>query len=210
MAKMMDSMFKFFKLPYADNEGYEEGEEDDLYEAPVKKEVKNTKSTDKLEKEDEGESFRRNTTGKTAAARETSWQSKTDSSQTESFFANSNSRVGRSANRPFSNVSVVKGESNMESEIVSIRPKDDSARREIGDNLLQGKTVLINMESLEVSEKQRIIDFTYGVCFAIHGTMHFPSKYIVVAAPHEVSLSGEYEDLEEASKHSDVKPRFEY
>lgn len=72
MAKMMDSMFKFFKLPYDNNEGYEEVEEDDFYETPVKKEVKNTKSTDKLEKEDEGESFRRNNTGKTAAARELS------------------------------------------------------------------------------------------------------------------------------------------
>ena len=95
-------------------------------------------------------------------------------------------------------VSVVRGGgSKVEAAIVSIRPKDDGSKIEIADRLLEGKTVLINMEGLEVDTMQRIVDFTAGVCYAIRGDMRFPSKYTIIAAPEDVELSGNYEDSQD-------------
>ena len=105
-------------------------------------------------------------------------------------------RNERPAIRTSSGISLVgKGGNNKmaESEIVSIRPKDDKSKQEIGRYLLDGKTVLINLEGMDLDVAQRIVDFTYGVCFAIHGDMKFPSKYLVVAAPNGVGMSGAFE-----------------
>lgn len=94
-----------------------------------------------------------------------------------------------------SNVSVIKGgqSTNMNSEIVSIKPYDDSSKQEIGHQLLKGKNVLINLEGLDIDIAQRIVDFTAGVCFAINGDMKYPSKYFVLAVPNQVELSGFFE-----------------
>lgn len=116
--------------------------------------------------------------------------------------------VAKKAEKPQSrmgsNVSVIKGgaSANMNSEIVSIRPYDDSAKQEIGHQLLKGKNVLINLEGLDIDIAQRIVDFTAGVCFAINGDMKYPSKFFVLAVPHQVELSGIYEGEEQPARSS--------
>lgn len=88
----------------------------------------------------------------------------------------------------------------MTSEIVSVHPASDKETSKIGDYLLDGKTVIINLDGLDRDSAQRIIDFVYGVCYAIHGDLKFPSKYIMIAAPKGVDLSGEFQNGEGAAK----------
>ena len=190
MANLIERAMDLLKLTYDE---YEEDEYEEEYNEPVKKRQKKTMEEEKTEDTDSfyeeekntqnwGQSTRKKTRGKT---------------QAEGF--SSNSKVERAPVRFGSNVSVVRGGNSMESEIVSIRPKDDKARQEIGTRLLEGKTVLINLEGLELDVAQRIVDFTFGVCFAIKGNMKFPSKYIVIAVPDEVGLSGVFENSSESS-----------
>lgn len=190
MANMIERFLDFMKLSY--DEEYEDDEEE-AYEEPVRtrggknKEEDKTDRTDSTPKENRKSSQVKERTPK----KETRGQTRSDTF--------SGSKTGKSPIRSSANVSVIGGGSSMEAEIVSIRPKDDKARQEIGDRLLEGKTVLINMEGLELDVAQRIVDFTFGVCYAIKGNMKFPSKYIVVAVPDEVGLSGEFENSADSS-----------
>lgn len=186
MANFINKTLDFLKLTYDDDDEYDYEFEDESFEAAEE-------ASEKKEKKES--SF-----GASKPAKETSanggsfFGKKKDKADKEQPVASKTEN--RSAKGGFSGVSSVVrgGKKNMESEIVSIRPKDDSARLEIADNLLQNKTVLINMETLDLECAQRIVDFVAGVCYAIKGDMRFPSKYLVVAVPDEVELTGKYED----------------
>lgn len=184
MANLIERAMDFLKLTY---EEYDEEEDDAAYDEPVKKGTKKSKKEDKADQLYEEESERNTQTWGQSNKKKSKGKN-----QTEGF--SGNSKVERAPVRFGSNVSVVRGGNSMESEIVSIRPKDDKARQEIGNRLLEGKTVLINLEGLELDVAQRIVDFTFGVCYAIKGNMKFPSKYIVIAVPDEVGLSGVFEN----------------
>ena len=52
-----------------------------------------------------------------------------------------------------------------------IKPTSIEDAREITETLLANRTVVLNLEGLDVDIAQRIIDFTSGSCFAISGKM---------------------------------------
>mgnify|MGYP004476947857 CR=1 FL=1 len=66
---------------------------------------------------------------------------------------------------------------------------------EITDTLLNGRTVVINMEGLNVEIAQRIIDFTSGATFAMRGNLQKISNYIFLATPNGVDISGDIQNL---------------
>lgn len=191
MANMIERFLDFMKLSY--DEDYEEEEENDAYDEPIKTRGMKNKEKDKTDRTD---SISKESRKESQAVERTSKKEVKGQSRQNTF---SGARSAKTTVRSNSNVSVIGGGNNVESEIVSIRPKDDKARQEIGDRLLEGKTVLINMEGLELDVAQRIVDFTFGVCYAIKGNMKFPSKYIVIAVPDEVGLSGEFENSSDSS-----------
>ncbi|MDO5410214.1 MAG: cell division protein SepF [Lachnospiraceae bacterium] len=195
MANLIERIMDFMKLSY--DEDYDEDEEE-LYEEPAKNREKKNRDTEKEE------SFRQKETRKDSA-KERSVKKEQRASGYQAA-----SRMEKGPVRHASNVSVIGGGNNMESEIVSIRPKDDKARQEIGDRLLEGKTVLINLDGLELDVAQRIVDFTFGVCYAIKGDMKFPSKYLVVAVPDEVGLSGAFENAGDASAQRTQSSKFPF
>ena len=52
-----------------------------------------------------------------------------------------------------------------------IKPTSIEDGREITETLLANRTVVLNLEGLDVDIAQRIIDFTSGSCFAISGNL---------------------------------------
>ena len=56
-------------------------------------------------------------------------------------------------------------------EVCVIKPTTIEDEIEITETLLNGRTVVINMEGLSVDIAQRIIDFTSGATFAMHGNL---------------------------------------
>jgi cell division inhibitor SepF len=76
-------------------------------------------------------------------------------------------------------------------EVCVIKPNAIDDEIEIAETLLNGRTVVINMEGLSVDVAQRIIDFTSGATFAMHGNLQKISNYIFLAAPSGIDISGD-------------------
>ena len=80
-------------------------------------------------------------------------------------------------------------------EVCVFKPTQFDESREITDTLLNGCTVVLNFEGLDVDVAQRIIDFTSGATYAISGNLQKISNYIFIATPQSVELSGDFQDL---------------
>jgi cell division inhibitor SepF len=80
-------------------------------------------------------------------------------------------------------------------EVCVIRPNTFEDAREITDTLINGRTVVLNMEGLNVEVAQRIIDFTCGACYALNGNLQKVSSYIFVITPSSVEISGDFQDM---------------
>jgi len=80
-------------------------------------------------------------------------------------------------------------------EVCVIKPTSVEDAREITETLLSNRTVVLNLEGLDVDIAQRIIDFTSGSCFAIGGNLQKISHYIFIITPASVDISGDFQDL---------------
>ena len=80
-------------------------------------------------------------------------------------------------------------------EVCVIRPTSVEDAREITETLLTNRTVVLNLEGLDVDIAQRIIDFTSGSCFAISGNLQKISHYIFIITPSSVDVSGDFQDI---------------
>lgn len=77
-------------------------------------------------------------------------------------------------------------------EVCVIKPTSVDDAREITETLLSNRTVVLNMEGLDVDIAQRIIDFTSGSTYAIHGNLQKISHYIFIITPQSVDISGDF------------------
>lgn len=80
-------------------------------------------------------------------------------------------------------------------EVCVIKPTSVEEAREITETLLSNRTVVLNLEGLDVEVAQRIIDFTSGSCFAINGNLQKISHYIFIITPASVDISGDFQDI---------------
>ena len=70
----------------------------------------------------------------------------------------------------------------------------------IVDNLKNRRPVIVNMEELEGSCAQRVLDFLLGSIYALNGTINKISRGIFLVAPRDVDV----EDTGEDSGYSDM------
>lgn len=77
-------------------------------------------------------------------------------------------------------------------EVCVIKPTSVEDAKEVTETLLSNRTVVLNVEGLELEVAQRIIDFTSGSCFAINGNLQKISNYIFIITPQSVDLSGDF------------------
>lgn len=80
-------------------------------------------------------------------------------------------------------------------EVCVIRPTTVEDAREITETLLANRTVVLNLEGLDVEIAQRIIDFTSGSCFAMSGNLQKISHYIFIITPASVDISGDFQEI---------------
>ena len=80
-------------------------------------------------------------------------------------------------------------------EVCVIKPVNVEDSREITDTLLSDRTVVLNLEGLEVGIAQRIIDFTSGSTYAISGNLQKISQYIFIVTPPSVNISGDFPEI---------------
>ncbi len=88
-----------------------------------------------------------------------------------------------------------------------IRPTSVDDGREICETLLNKRTVILNIEGLDIEIGQRIFDFTYGATFALGGNLQKISNYIFLATPAGVDSVGDLQELFEESLNSSSSMR---
>lgn len=66
--------------------------------------------------------------------------------------------------------------------------------RDVIDDLLEDRSVLINLENLGIDEAQRIIDTLIGACYAINATIKRAAQQTYLLAPASVEIAGTYAD----------------
>lgn len=88
---------------------------------------------------------------------------------------------------------VTSGGNNME--VCVIKPTSVDDGRDITQMLLSNRTVVLNLEGLDMDLAQRITDFVCGSCCAISGKLQKISNYILIITPASVEISGDYQDM---------------
>lgn len=76
-----------------------------------------------------------------------------------------------------------------------IKPTSIDDGREICETLLENRTVILNLEGLDLDIAQRIIDFTSGSTYAMKGNLQKISNFIFLVTPDNVDISGDLQDL---------------
>lgn len=80
-------------------------------------------------------------------------------------------------------------------EVCVIKPTSVEDAREITETLLANRTVVLNLEGLDVEISQRIIDFASGSTYAISGNLQKISNYIFIITPACVDISGDFQEI---------------
>lgn len=80
-------------------------------------------------------------------------------------------------------------------EVCVIKPSNVEDAREITETLLANRTVVLNLEGLDVEIAQRIIDFASGSTYAINGNLQKISNYIFIITPACVDISGDFQEI---------------
>ena len=93
-------------------------------------------------------------------------------------------------------------------EVCVIKPSSFEDAREIAETLLADRTVILNMEGLELGLAQRIIDFISGSCYAIDGNLQKVSNYIFIITPSNVDISGDLQEIMNAFDFSGIQTGF--
>lgn len=89
-----------------------------------------------------------------------------------------------------------------------IKPTSFEDAREITETLLINRTVVLNVEGLDVEVAQRIIDFASGSCFAMNGNLQKISNYIFIITPESVDISGDFQNLLDSFDISGIQTDF--
>lgn len=170
---MMDKFLNVMRLNADDDEDfYDEDyydEDEEYYEEPKKK--KGFRREEKQEEEP---------APKFTAAKESKTQSKTSSKVT-----------------PMRPSRKTQG-GNAAMEVCVIKPTSVEDAREITETLLNSRTVVLNLEGIDLDIGQRIIDFTSGSCFAVGGNLQKISNYIFIVTPSSVDISGDFQNIMDA------------
>ena len=84
-------------------------------------------------------------------------------------------------------------------EVVVVKPTGIDDSRDIIDLLLANKIVNLNLEGLDVSVAQRIIDTSMGATYAMQGNLQKISHYIFLLTPRTVGVSGDVPEYQEGA-----------
>ncbi len=80
-------------------------------------------------------------------------------------------------------------------EVCVIKPISVDDARDVTEALISNRTVILNLEGLDIDIAQRIIDFTSGSCYAISGSLQKVSNYIFAVTPSNVDVSGDIQNI---------------
>lgn len=77
------------------------------------------------------------------------------------------------------------------SKIIISEPRDYSDAKEISQQLLANKAVVVNFSRVDEDQSKRIVDFIAGTVFAINGEMKSVGDQIFLCTPPKFEIDGE-------------------
>lgn len=92
-------------------------------------------------------------------------------------------------------VSIKSGMNSAKSKIVLYEPRVFSDAKEVAQNLLNNKAVIINFSRMEDSSAKRIVDFITGTVYALNGEIQRIGDKIFLATPPKFTTDGKISDL---------------
>lgn len=79
-------------------------------------------------------------------------------------------------------------------EVKVVKPQSFNESKTITDYLKANKTVVVNLEGIEITTAQRIIDCIGGASYALGGSLEPISSKIFIVAPRDIEISGDLID----------------
>ena len=76
-------------------------------------------------------------------------------------------------------------------ELKVVRPENTESVFQIADHLLNGRTVVLNLEATNGEDQRRMIDFLSGVSYSIDGTLRKVAYRTYVITPNNVDVSAD-------------------
>lgn len=90
------------------------------------------------------------------------------------------------------------------SKVVLCEPRSYSEAQEIADNIVNRRSVVINLEQVHHDQAKRIVDFLSGTVYAVEGDIQKLGSQTFLCTPDNVEVSGSIrenlEDVDESNK----------
>jgi cell division inhibitor SepF len=77
------------------------------------------------------------------------------------------------------------------SKITTLRPKDYSEARTIGERFRDGTPVIMDLVSMDNSDAKRLVDFAAGLAFALRGSFDKVATKVFLLSPADVDVTPE-------------------
>ncbi|MDO5049640.1 MAG: cell division protein SepF [Actinomycetaceae bacterium] len=74
------------------------------------------------------------------------------------------------------------------SRIVTVHPTSYDDARTIGESFRDGIPVIINLSNMREEEARRIIDFSAGLAFGLHGTIESVTNRVLLLSPESIKV----------------------
>jgi cell division inhibitor SepF len=77
------------------------------------------------------------------------------------------------------------------SKITTLRPKDYSEARTIGERYRDGTPVIMDLVSMDNADAKRLVDFAAGLAFALRGSFDKVATKVFLLSPADIDVSAE-------------------
>jgi cell division inhibitor SepF len=77
------------------------------------------------------------------------------------------------------------------SRITTLHPSTYNEARIIGENFREGIPVIMNLSEMSDADAKRLVDFSAGLVFAVHGSIERVTNKVFLLSPPNVSVAAE-------------------
>jgi cell division inhibitor SepF len=75
--------------------------------------------------------------------------------------------------------------------ITTLRPKDYSEARTIGERFRDGTPVIMDLVTMDNADAKRLVDFAAGLAFALRGSIDKVTSRVFLLTPADVEVSAD-------------------
>jgi len=92
--------------------------------------------------------------------------------------------------RPVDHDHVAFGEAELR-RITTVHPRSYNDARAIGEAFRAGTPVIINLSDMDDADAKRLVDFSAGLIFGLHGAIERVTNKVFLLSPEHVEIAGE-------------------